>query len=97
MSSGIDPSLIACIVVEALDRENVIGVSMPSTFSTVYSRTGAQKLPENLGICFVKFSVQEIVESYRRTLERPLMEIRRRFGVKRGGTILLQTRTSSPR
>lgn len=82
MSGGIDSSLTTCIAVEALGRENVIGVSMPSRFSSEHSKTDAQKLAENLGICFVRFSVQEIIGSYKRTLEEPLGEIRRRFGVE---------------
>jgi len=81
MSGGIDSSLTTCIAVQALGRENVIGVSMPSRFSTEHSKTDAQKLAENLGICFVQFSIQDIVESYERTLEEPLEKIRQHFGI----------------
>jgi len=83
MSGGIDSSLTACIAVEALGKENVIGVSMPSKFSSEHSKTDAEKLAENLGICFVRIPIQEIVESYRRVLEEPLEKIRRRFGIKK--------------
>jgi len=83
MSGGIDSSLTTCIAVEALGRENVIGVSMPSKFSSAHSKTDAQKLAENLGICFVRFSIQDIVESYRKTLEKPLEEIRKHFGIEK--------------
>ncbi len=80
MSGGIDSSLTTCIAVEALGRENVIGVSMPSRFSSEHSRTDAQELAENLGICFIQFPVQDIVNSYRATLEEPLEKIRKHFG-----------------
>ena len=80
MSGGIDSSLTTCIAVEALGKENVIGVSMPSRFSSDHSKTDAQTLAENLGICFTKFSVQDIVESYKAVLERPLSQIREDFG-----------------
>jgi len=83
MSGGIDSSLTTCIASEALGRENVIGVSMPSSFSSEHSKTDAQKLAENLGICFVQFSIQDIVESYKRTLERPLQEIRSHFNIEK--------------
>jgi NAD+ synthase (glutamine-hydrolysing) len=83
MSGGIDSSLTTCIAVEALGRENVIGVSMPSKFSSEHSKTDAQKLAKNLGICFVQFSIQDIVDSYKRVLERPLEEIRRYFGIEK--------------
>ncbi len=83
MSGGIDSSLTTCIAVEALGRENVIGVSMPSKFSSEHSRTDAEKLANNLGIFFTKFPIQAIVESYKRTLGEPLEAIRKHFGVDR--------------
>jgi len=82
MSGGIDSSLTTCIAVEALGRENVIGVSMPSRFSSEHSRTDARKLAENLGMLFVQFFMQDIVESYRRTLEGSLEKIREHFGIE---------------
>jgi len=95
MSGGIDSSLTTCIAVEALGRENVVGVSMPSIFSSEDSKTDAQKLAENLGICFIQFSVQDIVESYKRTLESPLEKVRKHFGIEKIGMIRLLTRTYS--
>ncbi|MEM2915376.1 MAG: NAD+ synthase, partial [Candidatus Bathyarchaeia archaeon] len=83
MSGGIDSSLTTCIAVEALGKENVIGVSMPSKYSTEHSKTDAEKLAENLGICFVQFTIQDIVDSYRETLEKPLEKIRTYFGVNK--------------
>ncbi len=83
MSGGIDSSLTACIAVEALGKENVIGVSMPSKFSSGHSRTDAQQLAENLGIFFVQFFIQDIVDSYHKNLEKPLEQIRRHFGIEK--------------
>ncbi|MEM4169839.1 MAG: NAD+ synthase, partial [Thermoproteota archaeon] len=81
MSGGIDSSLTTCIAVEALGRENVIGVYMPSQYSSQHSKEDARKVAENLGICFVEIPIQEIVEAYRKVLEEPLEKIRRRFGL----------------
>jgi len=83
MSGGIDSSVTTCIAVEALGKENVIGVSMPSKFSSSHSKTDAQQLAENLGICFIRVGIQDIVDSYRRALEKPLEQIRSHFGVSR--------------
>ena len=83
MSGGIDSSLSTCLSVEALGNENVVGVSMPSKFSSEDSQIDAQKLAENLGICFVQFSIQDIVNAYHKTLENPLEEIRKEFGIKK--------------
>jgi NAD+ synthase (glutamine-hydrolysing) len=81
ISGGIDSSLTTCIVAEALGEKNVIGVSMPSKFSSGQSKTDAQTLAENLGICFVQVPIQDIVNSYHKAMESPLEEIRKHFGV----------------
>lgn len=83
MSGGIDSSLTTCLAVEALGKDNVIGVSMPSKFSSEHSKTDAQILAENLGICFVQFSIQDIVSAYQKSLEKPLEEIRKHFGIRK--------------
>jgi NAD+ synthase (glutamine-hydrolysing) len=83
ISGGIDSSLTTCIAVEALGKENVIGVSMPSKFSSEHSKSDAQHLAENLGIYFVQFSIQDIINGYRTTLEKPLEKIREHFGIKK--------------
>jgi len=83
MSGGIDSSLTTCIAVQALGKENVIGVSMPSKFSSAHSKTDAQKLAENLRICFVQFPIQEIVNAYSKALDKPSEEIRKVFSIEK--------------
>ncbi|MBO3754478.1 MAG: NAD+ synthase, partial [Candidatus Brockarchaeota archaeon] len=83
MSGGIDSSLTTCIAVEALGKENVIGVYMPSKYSSTHSKEDALKVAENLGICFVEIPIQDIVESYGKNLEKPLEKIRNHFGLTR--------------
>lgn len=83
MSGGIDSSVTACIAVAALGKENVIGVSMPSRFSSDHSKTDAEQLAENLGICFVKISIQDFVNEFHKNLQGPLGQIRKCFGVKK--------------
>jgi len=50
LSGGIDSSLVATLAVDALGAENVMGVSMPSRYSSLHSRTDVDKLVSNLGI-----------------------------------------------
>ena len=83
LSGGIDSSVTACIAVEALGNKNVIGVSMPSKFSSVHSKTDAEQLAENLGILFVQTGIQDVVDSYYNTLEKPLEKIRNHFRIKK--------------
>jgi NAD+ synthase (glutamine-hydrolysing) len=79
MSGGIDSSVTTCIATSALGKDNVIGMSMPSKFSSMHSRTDAETLANNLGIYFIQFSIQDIVESFHKTLEEPLCLIRNHF------------------
>jgi NAD+ synthetase len=83
MSGGIDSSLTTCIAVQALGKENVIGVSLPSKFSSEHSKTDAQKLAENLAMCFVQFPIQEIVNAYAKALDKPSEEIRKGFSIEK--------------
>lgn len=64
LSGGIDSSLTAVIAVDALGAENVIGVSMPSQFSSRSSVEDAQKLAGNLGIKFLKIPITPVFHSY---------------------------------
>ena len=50
LSGGVDSSLVAAVAVDALGSENVIGVSMPSRYSSGGSRSDAEELAERLGI-----------------------------------------------
>jgi NAD+ synthase (glutamine-hydrolysing) len=81
LSGGIDSALTACIAVEALGRNNLIGTYLPSKFSSKHSRDDAQELAGNLGVFCVHIPIQSIVNTYHRTLEEPLEEIRKHFGV----------------
>ena len=64
LSGGIDSSLTACIAVEALGKDNVYGISMPSKFSSSHSMGDAQALAGNLGIDFREIPINSIVESF---------------------------------
>jgi NAD+ synthase (glutamine-hydrolysing) len=58
LSGGIDSSVVAAIAVDALGAENVVGVSMPSRYSSDHSRSDAQALAENLGIRYVSIPIE---------------------------------------
>lgn len=68
LSGGIDSSLVAVVASEAVGKENVIGVSMPSRYTSEASRTDAGKLAENLGIQFLEIPIEQIFEAYLATL-----------------------------
>jgi NAD+ synthase (glutamine-hydrolysing) len=68
LSGGIDSALTACIAVDALGAENVLGVSMPSQYSSPGSIEDSRALAANLGIRFEVLSIGELFDSYRKTL-----------------------------
>ena len=69
LSGGIDSSLTAAIAVQALGKENVVGVLMPSRFTSRESLEDAHQLAQNLGIQTLTLSIEEIVQAYERELE----------------------------
>jgi NAD+ synthase (glutamine-hydrolysing) len=66
LSGGIDSSLTAAIAVDALGAENILGISMPSGYSSEGSKTDAQELAENLGIEFLTIPIEK---TFRTSLE----------------------------
>ena len=63
LSGGIDSAVTAALAVEALGKDNVIGISLPSSISSAHSKEDAQKLADNLGIEFHTIPIQKIVDS----------------------------------
>ena len=59
LSGGIDSALTAAIAVDALGAENVLGILMPSGYSSEGSKTDAQKLAENLGMQYLTIPIEE--------------------------------------
>ena len=72
LSGGIDSSLTACIAVEALGKENVHGISMPSKFSSDHSISDAEMLAKNIGIDYREIPIHSIVESFEALLASDL-------------------------
>ena len=60
LSGGIDSALTAAIATEAIGADNVIGVSMPSKFSSQHSKDDAASLAKNLGIKYESIPINEI-------------------------------------
>ena len=68
LSGGIDSALTACIAVDALGRDNVIGVGMPGPYSSEGSVEDARHLAQNLKTRFELLSINEIYQTARQTL-----------------------------
>jgi NAD+ synthase (glutamine-hydrolysing) len=64
LSGGIDSALVAAIAVDALGKENVIGVGMPSPYSSRGSIDDSRALASNLGIRFETISIDGIFSQF---------------------------------
>jgi len=69
LSGGIDSSLVATIAVDAIGRENVNGLFMPSRYTSKESREDAFGLAKNLGIFMTEISIDPIFQGYLEALE----------------------------
>lgn len=59
LSGGIDSAVTACIAVDAIGAENVLGVAMPTQFSSDHSVADAETLATNLGVRYLKIPIQD--------------------------------------
>lgn len=74
LSGGIDSSLTAVIAVDALGKENVIGVTMPSQYTSNETRSDAEILAENLDIKFMTIPIHPMFTAYAEVLKEPFGE-----------------------
>lgn len=68
LSGGIDSALTAVIAVEALGKDRVLGVAMPSRFSSPGSVADAEALAKNLGIRLAKIPIEDSFEAMLRSV-----------------------------
>ena len=68
LSGGVDSSLVAAIAVDALGRSNVVGVAMPSRYSSPGSLSDAKIMAKNLGIKMLTIPIEKVFKAYLDTL-----------------------------
>jgi NH3-dependent NAD+ synthetase len=73
LSGGVDSSLVAAIAADALGPENVLGVSMPSRYSSQGSKDDAADLAQTLGIRYQVVPIEKPFAALLETLE-PMFE-----------------------
>lgn len=64
LSGGIDSTLVALIATEALGNEKVVGVFMPSRYTSKESREDVYEVVKNLDIELIEISIDEIFQEY---------------------------------
>jgi NAD+ synthase (glutamine-hydrolysing) len=68
LSGGIDSSLVAAVAVDALGKTGVVGVAMPSRYSSPGSISDAELLAKNLGIKILTVPIEKVFQAYCDTL-----------------------------
>ena len=74
LSGGVDSSLVAAIAADAVGTDNVVGISMPSRYSSPGSKSDAEALAGNLGIRFQVVSIEKAFTAYLETLAEPFKD-----------------------
>ncbi len=69
LSGGLDSTVCAVLLADAIGAENVFGVSMPSKITSKESKTDAEKLANNLGINFTESPIKDMVETTNNCLQ----------------------------
>jgi NAD+ synthase (glutamine-hydrolysing) len=68
LSGGVDSSLVAAIAADAIGKENVTGLFMPSQFTSKESREDAFELARNLGVGIREIPISRILDGYLKEL-----------------------------
>ncbi|MFH0772596.1 MAG: NAD+ synthase [Candidatus Omnitrophota bacterium] len=70
VSGGIDSALTAAIAVDALGKDNVIGVTMPSIYTKEETKSDAIVVTKNLGMKLITLPIQSVFQAYLRALKK---------------------------
>ncbi|MCM8761120.1 MAG: NAD+ synthase, partial [Candidatus Omnitrophica bacterium] len=70
ISGGIDSCLVATLAADAIGKENVTGVFMPTRYSSKESERDARELASNLGIKYIEISIDQIYKLYLMAFEK---------------------------
>jgi len=75
VSGGIDSALTVAIAAEALGKENVVGATMPSRYTSDESKEMSKRLFDNLGIEHIDIPIDDIFQAYLKSLERDFAQL----------------------
>ncbi len=73
LSGGIDSAVVAALAAEALGAKNVMGILMPSQYSTDHSVRDAEELAKHIGMPYTTIAIKDIYDQYLNALQ-PLFE-----------------------
>ena len=75
LSGGLDSTICAVLLADALGAKNVLGVSMPSKLTSAESKNDAADLAKNLGIIFIQTPIKSMYETINGSLQGLFKEV----------------------
>lgn len=63
LSGGLDSTVCAVLMADAIGKENVFGISMPSNITSKESKSDAELLAHNLGINFTEAPIKDMINT----------------------------------
>ncbi len=79
LSGGLDSTVCAVLLADAIGKENVFGVSMPSKLTSKESKSDAEELAHNLGINFAEASIRPMVDTTTESLNQLFAEVEEKW------------------
>lgn len=74
LSGGIDSALTAALACDALGSDHVLGVSMPSQYSSDHSKSDAEQLANNFGMKYEQYAIEDAYQSFATMLHEPFKD-----------------------
>lgn len=82
LSGGLDSTVCAVLLADALGKENVFGISMPSKITSQESRSDAEILANNLGINFAEVPIKEMVETTNKMFDKLFSSVENKWACR---------------
>ena len=82
LSGGLDSTVCAVILTDALGKENIVGISMPSKITSTESKNDAKELAENLGITSIEMPIKNMFDVTRKNFDEIFSKIENWQGVR---------------
>lgn len=74
LSGGIDSALTAALACDAIGGDQVLGVSMPSRYSSDHSKSDAEDLAANFGMKYEQYEIENAFQSFITMLKEPFKD-----------------------
>ena len=80
LSGGLDSTVCAVLMADAIGKENVFGISMPSHITSKESKSDAEELARNLGINFTEASIRPMIDTTTECLNKLFGDVEKAWG-----------------